>query len=320
MTSLTLDRFIERYQRVSLWNQTVLRQFAFVAEAFHQVGIPFLLLKGADVISRLYGIHGSRPLADIDLLVHRQDLPAIDKLLTQLSFVQQIDGNPAYRSSSLGLALDLATSLWYLDEEESAQIWARAITRPFHQSTISCLATEDLLIYLTAYSVVHHGQLSAAFSQDLCLLIAKETPHWPTIITRAQRYGLETPIHHGLAHVQRTVPTLAIPEAVLAQLTPRLWTKRPLHWLLSTLVTTEACPGIGHLLLFVTRRRGQRVAWLQRTLWPSREFLSYRYGPASEATPQTTRLRRLYSLGMAGLALGGRISSKLAKAIMRRSL
>src|SRR3954469_25775727 len=116
----TVDTFIETYRRVSDANDTVLTRFIQVANRFHQAGITFLLLKGADVISRLYGVRGSRPIADIDLLIHEADREQIDDVLTRIGFVQQIDGNPAYASSELGFSLDLVTTLWYLNEQELA--------------------------------------------------------------------------------------------------------------------------------------------------------------------------------------------------------
>jgi hypothetical protein len=80
MPSSTLDALLERYQQVSAANQSVLRHFTTVAAALQRAQIPFVVLKGADVISRLYGLHGTRPLADVDLLVNETDLAAIDTL------------------------------------------------------------------------------------------------------------------------------------------------------------------------------------------------------------------------------------------------
>ena len=71
-------------------------------------------------------MRGTRPLSDVDLFVHEQDLPAIHRLLTESGFAQQIDGNPAYYSSRSTLSLDLVSELWYFDEEGLAALWARA--------------------------------------------------------------------------------------------------------------------------------------------------------------------------------------------------
>lgn len=311
MPSSTLDDLLERYSLVSAGNRVVLEQFTLIARQFHQQGIAFLVLKGADLISRLYGVRGSRPISDVDLLVHERDLPAIDRLLAGLGFVQQIDGNPAYASIELGLSLDLVTTLWYLDERGLTEVWSRAIMRPFPPITISCLATDDLLIYLTAYAIVHRGQLSAAFSQDLKLLIEKESPDWSAIITEAKEHGLTVPVYHGLKHVWTIFPSVRIPEAVLFSLAPSNWYEHVLAWFLRTLVTTEPLPEVGHLLLFLTRPRGKKLACLGRMLYPSPVFLSFRYGRAGRDTPWRTRLLRIFDLAVAALTLSGRVFRRL---------
>lgn len=311
MPSSTLGDLLEAYSRVSTSNRAVLEQFAHVARLFHRHGIKFLVLKGADVISRLYGIRGSRPLSDVDLLVYESDLPAIDRLLTRQGFVQQIDGNPSYRSSGLGLSLDLVTTLWYLDAQGLAEVWSRAIMRPFPPDTISCLATEDLLIHLTAYAVIHRGQMSAAFSQDVALLVEKEDPRWPAITSQAIRWGLKVPLYHGFNHVRSVFPSIAIPDAVFTALAPSNRREHALAWLLTKLVTGETLPEIGHLLLFLTQRPGSRLAWLRGRICPNQAFLTYRYGPAGGTTPLKTRLRRVFTLTIAALRLSGRLFRRL---------
>ena len=104
MPSSTLDDLADAYTQVSLINKRLLDEYEIVGQAFHRQGIECILLKGTDLLSRLYGVRGARPLSDIDLLVHEQDLPAIHRLLIETGFAQQIDGNPAYCSSKSTLS------------------------------------------------------------------------------------------------------------------------------------------------------------------------------------------------------------------------
>jgi hypothetical protein len=317
MPSSTLDALLERYQQVSAANQSVLRHFTTVAAALQRAQIPFVVLKGADVISRLYGLHGTRPLADVDLLFHETDLAAIDRLLSERGFAQQIDGNPSYRHPDSGLCLDMVTTLWYLDDRQLAEVWSRSVSRPFPPITMSGLSTEDLLIHLPAYAVVHRGQISPAFLQDLRLLVDREPPDWRVIIGRAHEYGLRMPLSHGLSSVRAAVPSVRITEEALSQLAPRRRGETLLLWCLRRLVTSDPLPELGHLLLFVTQRRGTKLAWLRRTLFPSSAFLFYRYGPAAAYRPGAVGLRRLWRLAVAGIVLSARLLRKLATAPAR---
>ena len=303
MPSSTLDDLLEAYTQVSIRNRAILEEFTLIAQRFHQQGIAFIVLKGADVLSRLYGVRGARPLSDVDVLVHESDLPAIDRALRHLGFIQQIDGNPAYSSVGGTLSLDLITTLWYLDQQELDSVWKRARGRPVGATTISCLDTADLLIYLTAYNVIHRGHLSASFVQDMKLLIEKEAPDWPVIVARTRQATLHLPLFHGLSHVVKIFPVLPIPDSVLAMLGPTKRHERILAWLLRKLVTTEPLPNVGHLLLFLTQPHSKKIGWLKQRLFPSATFLSYRYGPAGQLRPWEMRLSRIYHLTTAVLDL-----------------
>jgi hypothetical protein len=314
MPSSTLDDLCKAYGLVSAANQAALDRFSHVANQFRATGIECLVLKGADVVSRLYGVRGARPMSDVDLLVHEVDLPAIDRLLTALGFARQIDGNPAYLSPDQELSLDLTTTIWYLSRREVAEIWSRAITRPLLGTQIRGLATEDLLIHLVAYAVVHRGHLAAPFAQDLRLLIEKESPDWPTVVSRSRQYGLAIPLSHGLGHVRRSHPAVGIPDTVFRDLAPGTWREHMLAWFLRKAVTTTPLPEVGHLLLCLTQRPGKRSTWLRQTLWPSRTFLSYRYGRNGLCAPVKTRILRLSHLAVAALLLGGRLIGRVTTA------
>ena len=112
MNVSTADRLIESYALISVANKRALEQLRLVLREFQAHGIVCVLLKGADLIARLYGVWGLRPMADVDLLVRERDLPAIDRIVTGLGYLPQIDGNPAYRSAEEALALDLITEIW----------------------------------------------------------------------------------------------------------------------------------------------------------------------------------------------------------------
>jgi hypothetical protein len=311
MPSSTLDDLAEAYSQVSLINKRLLDECEIVGQTFHQKGIECILLKGADLLSRLYGMRGTRPLSDVDLLVHAQDLPAIHRLLIKSGFAQQIDGNPAYVSSQSTLSLDLVSTIWYLDEEGLAALWARARTRPFGQLTVKQLASDDLLLYLIAYAVVHRGHLAPSFFTDLRLLIEKEPLHWPTIVEEANRRHLKIPLYHGLHQLAVSNATTGIPSALLQQLMPSTMTERTLEFLFRRFVTTQPLPELGHFSLWITQPPGRRLAWLRRTLFPSPLFLTYRYGNESVTRPWHTRITRWWQLAKAGSLLSARMLIRL---------
>lgn len=313
MTSSTLDNLLERYTRVSRQNERALAQFASVAAAFKQHRIEFLLLKGADLISRLYGARGLRPIADVDLLVRTRDLPVIDHVLITLGYHPAIDGNPAY-SLPDGLTLDLVTTVWYLDEPEALErLWQRAITRPIGTQRVSVMSAEDLLIYLTAYTVVHRAALSPRFANDLALLTQKEHLNWGFVVAEATAHALRAPLRHGLSYARARQGLCQIPDAVLRHLAPQGLGEGLVGFLLRKVVTERFVYGTGFFLLFVTRPGAKKWRWLSRAFFPSSTFLRYRYGTRGASRPIRVRLGRILSLLGRVPGVAGHVASSLCR-------
>lgn len=317
MPSLTLDSLAETYCRVSNVNAVALDQFHSFAMLLDRAHIPFLVLKGLDVLIRLYGIRGARPISDVDLLVHETDLPTLDRVLTDAGYRRQIDGNPCYAAPESGLSFDIVTTLWYLDEQGLAELWGNSRPYTIQTRTVALLAAEDLLIHLTAYALVHRGALIPAWRQDVQLLLLRERIDWEAITRKARQYSLTIPLFHGLTSLHRQIPTLPVSEPHLLKLAPVGFIDTGLYWLFQRLVTTQPIPEIGHFLLWLTRPTGQKWPWLRRTIMPPASFLESRYGTAATHTPLLIRCLRLASLAKAGFFLAAKIVRRLIASPMR---
>ena len=305
MNAAGLDQLIAAYSRVSSANKRNLQKLKVVLARFHAQGIDCILLKGADLIPRLYGVLGVRPMADVDLLVHEQDLPAIDKIVKELGYRPQLDGNPAYVDPENALALDLITNVWYVDGQDN--IWQRAVRRDFEGIPIKGMGVSDLLIYLTAYSVVHRGVLCELFARDIAFLVEKEEVDWTFVINEASRCHLKIPIYHGLAFVVTRYAGVSIPRDVLTRLVPATLSERLWYWFFEKLVTDKPVAELGHLLLFMTQPGLKKWRWLKVRFFPSEAFLQYRYGHRWEAQPFWTRLSRPFYLLLQAVRLFTRI-------------
>src|SRR2546430_14444496 len=97
------------------------------------------------------------------------------------------------------------------------------------------LGSGALLVYLAAYSVVHRGYLSAAFVQDMRLLVDKERLDWAFIVEEASRRHVRTPLYHGLSYVSRHAG-VPVPDHILSRLAPSRTTERPAYFFFPQLV------------------------------------------------------------------------------------
>ena len=305
MNAEGLDQLLAACSRFGSSNKARFQKLKVVLAQFHHQGIDCILLKGADLIPRLYGVLGVRPMADVDLLVHETDLPTIDRILKGLSYRPEIDGNPAYRDDDDELALDLITRVWYLDDPDV--IWQRAVQRDLEGVPVKAMGTNDLLIFLTAYAVAHRGCLSGSFAQDITLLVQKEAVDWEFIVDEACRRHLKIPLHHGLAYIVTRHDRVPIPDHVLRSLAPSSLAEKFYRFLFQKLVTDKPVAELGHLLLFITQPGRKKWQWLRAALFPSDAFLFYRYGDRWNTHPLLTRLSRPFSLLFQAVRLFTRI-------------
>lgn len=305
MTTAEIERYVTDYSRIRSGNKIKFEKLRAVLNQMQKEGIDCILLKGADLIPRLYGVLGVRPLGDADLLVHESDLPALDHLLTQLGYRPLIDGNPAYVDPDNTLALDIITKVWYEDNQE--EIWERANQRDLEGIPVKGLGRNDLLVYLTAYNVVHRGYLSEPFGRDIALVVEKEDLDWDFIVGEASRCHLKIPMYHGLSFVVTRYAGAAIPDHVLRMLAPSTVSERLWYLVFEKLVTDKPVAELGHLLLFLTRPGLKKWRWLRDAFSPSPAFLTYRYGDRWNTHPLLTRLRRPFSLMLQAVRLFTRI-------------
>jgi hypothetical protein len=305
MNRAEVERHLQTYSRVSCGNKIKFEKLRAVLNQMQKEGIDCILLKGADLIPRLYGVLGARALGDADLLVHESDLPAIDHLLTHLGYRPLIDGNPAYVDPDNILPLDIITKVWYMDDQ--SVIWQRAVRRDFEGIPIKGMGANDLLVYLTAYNVVHRGFLSASFAHDIALLVEKEDMDWDFVVEEASRNRLKIPMYHGLSFVVTRYAGVPIREHVLRGLAPSTLGERLLYWFFQKLVTDQPVADLGHLLLFLTQPGLKKWRWLRDAFFPSPAFLKYRYGDRWITQPLLTRLLRPFSLLFQAVRLFTRI-------------
>jgi hypothetical protein len=306
-----VDAWVDDYARTSEDNRRKLAKLRIAVAAMREAGIECLVLKGADVIPRVYGVFGVRRLGDADLLVHERDLAALERVVSALGYRRQIDGNAVYVDADDILALDVITSIWYVDDP--AAIWRRAMSRALDGVPIKAMDPSDLVVYLTAYSVLHRGHLSHAYAQDIVRLVEHERIDWDVVVDEAARGHLRAALHHGLAYVVTTNPGARIPPDVVDRLAPatlgeRLWSRA-----LERLVTDVPVPELGHLLLFASRPGVDKLRWLHAVFLPSARFLGYRYGDAADAHPWGTRLVRGAMLVVRGHLLLARVVARLVR-------
>ncbi|MFQ5829300.1 MAG: nucleotidyltransferase family protein [Candidatus Methylomirabilia bacterium] len=298
------ERSIDDYTKTAANNRRRLHRLDAVLSEFEASGIEALPLKGADLLGRAYGgALGLRPMVDVDLLVHHQDLPQIERILEANGFQSRASGNPVYVFPNHFLALDMISDIWYLESIDA--VWQRSVCRQVAGRFRRAMHPEDALIYLAAYQTIHRGRLGRQMALDVAALLDAEGQliDWDNVVHQANTRHLRLPLYHGLAYAHDKTGA-RIPTWVLDALRPEDSQHR-IASLYQRLVTEQGIPGLGHLLLILSLRGYKhKLKALWKALFPSRDFLAFRYGERNPCEWLWIRLSRpAYLLFRGGLLL-----------------
>lgn len=274
------ERFIETYATIAQLNRQRLRELDRILAEFELSGIEVLPLKGADLLGRAYGgALGIRPMADVDLLFHREDFRHIERIVEANGFRPRVSGNPCYVSAGKLLILDMISDIWYL--EDSDAVWKRSAPRRVAGRLRRAMHPEDALIYLVAYETIHRGRLGPQMAEDVAALLEAEGEFidWQNVVREATACGLGLPLDHGLSYAREKAGA-TIPAWVLDALRPA--SQPGLSSLYQRLVQERAIPELGYFLLVFSRPGWRnKLQALRESFFPSRDFLTLRYGARS---------------------------------------
>jgi hypothetical protein len=288
--------------------QRMLEACTEILAAFRQSGIETLLLKGAVLAPLIYSDPLQRPLADLDLLIHPEDVAASREImLNQLGYryysrsaedevylrgerksniwaadnVHPVEVHFTLREEYAGIGYELAEIMW----RESAE-------RPYWQNSTARIPNPAaLLLHVCAHTtsdwIIQRGRLMHI--DDIRKLCAQMRPaDWQTFGQLVQPDTARF-IYPALAFVQKYTP-LSVPESITDSLRedcpPMLLT-----WLEQTELAeaSESNPtnrsGIGlDIARRLARSRLDMLRFWLRSFFPRRYNLAKRY-PILVETP-----------------------------------
>ncbi len=315
------EKLIQAFARTAQLNRLRLQQLDIILTEFESADIKVLPMKGADLLGRAYGgVLGLRPMVDVDLLYHGEDLPEIERILQANGFRPRgASSNPTYVSTTGALSLDLFPEIWYRDDIDA--VWKRSVPRQLAGRIRPAMHPEDALIYLVAYQTIHRGRLAPQMAVDVAALLEAEERFidWNHLVHEADICRLRFPLYHGLSYA-RDKGGAKIPTWVLDALRPPA-SQRRINRLYQRLVTERGIPELGYFLLVFSRpgyKNKLRALW--RIFFPPQDFLTLRYGKKSRWGGFWIHLTRPAHLAYRGGLLLVRMGCRLLLPFNRVSL
>jgi putative nucleotidyltransferase-like protein len=269
---------LEAWQRVSyatavthtLFSQALQR----VLRALQELHIAVIVLKGAALAETVYPGGAVRPRRDTDVLVRGEDLARVADTLGTMGYHFTGGTHPQawWRAEHYHWTFrqpnpppfDVPLEVhWHLDRPsrpfaiDLEGLWQRATPATIAGVDTHILAPEDGLLYLSLHACHHAGAPMRRGRFNLRLLsccdVAEVIRHyapsfdWDAFVRRAQSWGVIPYVYLHLL-LARDLVGAAVPESVLAALTPQGFDGRLLGWardeLLEDLGTSPLFPDL----------------------------------------------------------------------------
>jgi hypothetical protein len=258
-----------------------------ILQSLGQHGVEVILLKGADLRLRIYEDPAVRPMADLDLLIHKSQYAHTRKVLEHLGFSLSplcSEPRPGFRERfenemffmpppGKKLGLDLHWEIWggagYY-RLPCQDLHGRAEPLVYDGLPVKVLAPEHALMHLCLHILEHPYALIQVL--DLALLIGRLPIKWPFFLAEAIRFQCCAPVGQVLSQLAMVVPE-SVPQEIIAELSR----VRPDFW--ERAILSER---LGYLTnyLAVTHHSSLRegLAYLAAKIWPETGYLAATQG------------------------------------------
>jgi len=228
------ESLLSAYRRDWIRNRHLRGEHARVIRALSAANIEIMPIKGVLLAERCYGELALRPILDLDLLVHRQDLLTIEALLGDLDYLP-IYGNSrkfdfyelAYNAlvfcgrdgEVIELHWQLANLPAYLPRLAVEDLWRRAVPIQFAGLPVHGLSPSDELRYLCFHYAAQHQSERLIWLVDIAEMVNTLPAgwQWQAFVDETIELGLATPVAVALDRAQNILGT-HLPAGILPQL------------------------------------------------------------------------------------------------------
>lgn len=216
-------------------NSVLLQELGGILAHLAQEGVAVILLKGAALLQALYGSVALRPMGDLDLLVHRRDVPTVLQVLSQQGYARRhvepqagltIDAENEmllYRDTGTDTAIEVHWNLfdspYYQERLPLEWFWETAVPLRLEGLETRMLGAEAQLLHLCGHLLLHHQGKGLLWLHDIAAWVVRYGAEvsWETLLEKAQACDLVLALQSALHRVTSEWGA-PVPPAVLARL------------------------------------------------------------------------------------------------------
>lgn len=311
-----LLRLTHQMVQQAAWNLLLAKELENILTECQQRSIPCIPIRGPIFAAQLYGEGSMRQMDDLDILVHREDLPIIKTMFDQLGYVryEQRPGFLEEFSYSLefihpqhGLIVEPHWTLAYppfVAATDMAPIWARTMKQPWMNRDIWTLCQEDLLLHLCLH-LLHKGEhapLLWYYELDRLIRQQHSPLDWNIFIHQAQEIGQATLVTDVLAtlihYFHSTIPDSIMSRFLYPSRSSSSITNRPMR---DRMLAQPSLNGREEFTLLCSLQGLRpKLQYVYGLLFPSPQYMTQRYGLSSPMGLISSYIARVCHLSWEG--------------------
>jgi hypothetical protein len=217
------------YYTVAARNTLLSERLKEILSSFNQADIEVIILKGMALAQTIYNDIGLRPMYDIDILIHRDDLGLVKDKLNKLGYTNSSAYPEDFHKDSIMVdvhwelmnvtRVSCRRCVYSLDMDK---IWEDARSIEIEGKKVKVLSIEHCLMELCLHLYFHHGLSGLIWSIDIAKVIEyyNNEIDWTKLIEDTNRYKIYRPVYYTLFYVKEILQT-EFPGFVLDELKPK---------------------------------------------------------------------------------------------------
>ena len=209
----------ESYRATAVQNMVLLHELSGCLDRLAAAGVAAIVLKGAALAEPVYGSVALRPMQDLDILIHRSDLPRARAVVEDLGFRplrlethagalaehenELAFGKPGRVPVGLDVHWSLLDSPFYQRELAMGWFWDSARVQALGECTAPTLGPEALLLHLCTHLMLHHQGAGLLWWNDIAEVLRVEGHliDWNEVVARSRAYQLLLPMREVLTRL-----------------------------------------------------------------------------------------------------------------------
>jgi hypothetical protein len=312
------DQYYKNLRR----NLSIVGELKGIFILLKQSEIPCIVLKGIALAEHIYPGIAMRGMSDIDILVKKSHLYAVDELLTSQGYIARDSSvsnainNPEGYLASLeyrkenGSLLDLhvhwhivnssVPATMFAKHVDIERIWEKAVTARVADADVYMLCPEHLIIYLCEHALrIGHSFDRLVLITDIfyALKAYEKNIDWDFLVEESRRFNLDRLVYFSLS-VVKSYASSNIPEECLRKLMPPDFSIGE-RFFRRLQISNRRIRGSSYFIyLAMNRTFSDKMKFLFRTLFPPRQILLQRLYIRDGATIKshyTARVREVLS-------------------------